>query len=128
MALSALLLIPAVAMGWALWSKFTAPVAPEPLALGVTGFGALAVNVTCALLLSRYRHHRGSLTKVAFLSARNDVLANIAIIGASVVTAVHPSIWPDVVVGLGIACVNADAAKEVWTAARAEQDLETAHS
>jgi len=28
--------------------------------------------------------------------------------------------WPDLLVGLGIAIVNADAAKEVWLAARDE--------
>ncbi len=121
MALAGLLLLPALAMLWALWSKFTVPVAPEPVALGVTALGALVVNLSCALLLAHFRHHRGSLTKAAFLSARNDALANIAIIAAAGATALHPSIWPDVAVGLGIAYVNADAAKDVWRAAREEQ-------
>jgi len=121
MALSAILLVPALAMLWALWGKFAHPSVPEPLTLGITGLGALVVNFSCAFALSRYRHHRGSLTTAAFLSARNDVLANVAIIGASIVTAFQPSIWPDVIVGLGIACMNVDAAKEVWTAARAER-------
>lgn len=120
MALSAILLLPALAFVWALWNKYNAPVPPEPLSLGVTGLGALIVNLTCAFMLSRYRHHSGSLTKAAFLSARNDALANVAIIGAGLVTELYPSVWPDVVVGLGIACMNVDAAKEVWEAARAE--------
>jgi Co/Zn/Cd efflux system component len=68
----------------------------------------------------RYRHHAGSLTRAAFLSARNDVFANIAIIGAGLATLAFPSVWPDVFVGLGIAYMNADAAKEVWSAARSE--------
>lgn len=121
MALSGILLLPALAMLWALWSKLNAPVPPEPFSLGATGFGALVVNLICAFMLSRYRHHSGSLTKAAFLSARNDALANVAIIGAGILTALHPSVWPDVVVGIGIACINADAAKEVWAAARAER-------
>lgn len=54
----------------------------QPLALGLAGLGALAVNVCCAYMLAAYRHHSGSLTKAAFLSARNDALANIAIIAA----------------------------------------------
>ena len=78
--------------------------------------GALAVNLACALLLA-YRRHGGSLTRAAFLSARNDVLANVAII-AGVVTAATLSAWPDLVVGLGIALMNAGAAREVWQAAR----------
>jgi Co/Zn/Cd efflux system component len=123
MALAGILLLPALAFAWALWSKFNAPVPPDPVPLGITGLGALAINLACAFMLSRYRQHSGSLTKAAFLSARNDALANVAIIGASVVTIRLPSVWPDVVVGLGIACMNADAAKEVWTAARSEKRL-----
>jgi Co/Zn/Cd efflux system component len=47
-------------------------------------------------------------------------LANVAIIGAGLITATTLSVWPDLIVGLGIAAMNADAAREVWTAARAE--------
>lgn len=126
MALAGVLLLPAIAMLWALWSKFNVPVPPGPLPLSVTALGALVVNLSCAFMLSRFRHHSGSLTKAAFLSARNDALANVAIIAAAIVTAIHPSIWPDVVVGLGIAYMNADAAKEIWEAARAEQRTEKA--
>ncbi|PZP91210.1 MAG: cobalt transporter [Variovorax paradoxus] len=128
MLLSGILLLPALALLWALWSKFNAPVPPEPLALGITGLGALAVNLCCAFMLARYRHHSGSLTKAAFLSARNDALANVGIIGAGLMTAFWPSVWPDVVVGLAIAAMNADAAQEVWKAARAEQRLDAASS
>ena len=124
--LAGVLLVPALAMLWALWSKFNAPVPPEPLALSLTALGALVVNLSCAFLLSHFRHHSGSLTKAAFLSARNDALANVAIVGAAVATALHPSVWPDVVVGLGIAYLNADAAKEIWEAARDEQQADAA--
>jgi Co/Zn/Cd efflux system component len=56
-----------------------------------------------------------------FLSARNDALANVAIIAAGLVTAfLWPSTWPDLLVGLGIAALNADAARGVWQAARVE--------
>ena len=48
-------------------------------------------------------------------------LANIAIILAGVVTAyLWSTAWPDLIVGLGIAAMNADAAREVWQAAREE--------
>ena len=87
----------------------------------LTALRALAVNLACALLLARVRHHGGSLGKAAFLSARNDALANVAIIAAGLVTAfLWRSAWPDLVVGLAIAAINADAAKEVWEAAREE--------
>lgn len=120
MLLSGILLLPALAFVWALWSKWQAPVPPRADLLGATGAGALAINLFCAFLLTRYRHHAGSLAKAAFLSARNDALANVAIIAAGITTALLPSIWPDVVVGIGIAWMNADAAREVWRAARDE--------
>jgi Co/Zn/Cd efflux system component len=120
MALAGILLLPALAFAWALWSKINSPIPPAPVPLTITGLGALTVNLSCAFLLMRYRHHAGSLTRAAFLSARNDVFANIAIIGAGLATLVLPSVWPDVLVGLGIAFMNADAAKEVWSAARSE--------
>jgi Co/Zn/Cd efflux system component len=124
MALSAILLAPALGLLWALWQKFSAPVPPEPFALSLTGLGALAVNLTCAFLLARFRHHAGSLTRAAFLSARNDAIANVAIIVAGLATAWSGSIWPDVVVGIGIAMMNLDAAREVWNAARGEHRAE----
>ena len=121
MALAGILLVPGLATLWTAWAKISVPVAPEPWALSLTGLGALVVNASCALMLARYRHHGGSLTRAAFLSARNDVLANLAIIAAGVMTAVvWRAAWPDLIVGLGIAVMNADAAREVWQAARAE--------
>lgn len=121
MALAVILLVPGLAALWTTWQKIAAPVPPEPITLSVVGFGALAVNMTCAFILARFRKASGSLTKAAFLSARNDAYANIAIIAAGFLTALMHSIWPDVIVGLGIAAMNAGAAKEVWEAARQEQ-------
>jgi Co/Zn/Cd efflux system component len=120
MGLAMVLLIPALGALWSLWSKFHQPLPPAPLPLTLTGLGALAVNLGCALLLTRVRHHRGSLTRAAFLSARNDVFASIAIVLAGIATALMPSVWPDVLVGLGIMVMNADAARDVWQAARSE--------
>ena len=122
MALAGILLVPGLATLWTAWQKFNIPAPPEPVALTLTGLGALAVNLFCALTLARHRHHSGSLTRAAFLSARNDTLANVAIIAAGLVTAfLWQSAWPDLIVGLGIAAMNADAAREVWGAARAER-------
>lgn len=119
--LAGLLLLPVAAVIWALAQKWNAPVPPPPQALGLTGLGALAVNLFCAGLLARYRNAQGSLTRAAFLSARNDALGNVAVIAAGLVTALHPSIWPDVAVGVGIAALNGGAAWEVWMRARRER-------
>ncbi len=120
MGLAGLLLLPAGAMLLTLVHKFTAPVPPAPLPLSLTGSGALLINTASALCLARVRDRAGSLTRAAFLSARNDAFANLAIIAAGGVTALWPSIWPDIVVGLGIAALNAGAAREVFTAAQRE--------
>jgi len=120
MALAGILLVPGLSTLWMAWHKFNLPVAPSALSLSVTGLGALAINLFCAFVLARYRSAGGSLTRAAFLSARNDAAANVAIIGAGLLTAFTLSAWPDLIVGLGIAVLNADAAREVYLAARAD--------
>jgi Co/Zn/Cd efflux system component len=124
MVLALLLLVPGIATVWAAWQKFSMPLPPDPTLLSITGLGALAVNLACAWILARYRRDIGSLTKAAFLSARNDAFANVAIVAAGLVTAATASAWPDLLVGIGIAAINMDAAREVWQAARDEQRLD----
>ncbi|RAP59820.1 cobalt transporter [Oleiagrimonas sp. MCCC 1A03011] len=121
MGMAALLLVPSVSTLWMAWQKLSVPVAPDATLLSLTGTGALAVNLFCAYLLARYRHVGGSLTRAAWLSARNDALANVAIVLAGLVTAVTVSPWPDLVVGLGIFLINLDAAREIYEAARKER-------
>ena len=120
MVLAGILLIPGLATLWTAWEKFMVPLPPAPLPLSLAGAGALVINLSCAFMLVRFRAHSGSLTRAAFLSARNDALANVAIIAAGLVTAYTLSGWPDLIVGLGIGAMNADAAREVWGAAREE--------
>src|SRR6476660_1187821 len=120
--LAGIILIPGLATLWMAWQKFALPIPPAPIPLSLTGAGALLVNFACAVLLLRVRHHGGSLGLAAFLSARNDVLANAAIILAGLATSATQSVWPDVIVGLGIAAMNADAAGEVYRAAGQETD------
>jgi len=120
MALAGILFIPGLATLWAAWEKFLVPLPPAPLPLALAGSGALVINLLCAFMLVQFRAHGGSLARAAFLSARNDVLANVAIIAAGIVTAYTLSGWPDLIVGLGIAAMNADAAREVWLVAHGE--------
>ena len=81
----------------------------------------MLVNLLRTVLLSRFRHDGGSLTTAAFLAARNDVIANAAIIVMGLVTAWTLSGWPDLVLGVLIVVLNATAAKEVWETATEEQ-------
>lgn len=118
--LAGLLLVPGVATVWMAWDKFQQPVPPAELPLLLAGCGAMAVNVYCALLLARVRNEAGSLSRAAFLSARNDAFANGAIILAAVMTWFWYSAWPDLIVGIGIFLLNLGAAHEVFAAAREE--------
>ena len=120
MALAGILFIPGLATLWTVWEKFLAPLPPAFLPLSLAGAGALVINLSCAFMLVQFQTHSGSLTRAAFLSARNDALANVAIIAAGFMTAYTRSGWPDLIVGLGIAAMNADAARIVWSAAREE--------
>lgn len=118
-----LLLVPGIAVLSVAWDKFQNPETPESLTLGLTGLGALVINVFCAFLLSRFRKSKESLTKAAYLSARNDALANVAIISASVISLFWTSGWPDLIVGIGILLLNLDSASEVLEASRKERAL-----
>lgn len=121
MLLALILLIPGIATAWIAWQKFALPVPPSAVPLTLTGLGALAINLSCAFMLARVQHTSGSLSRAAFLSARNDAFANVAIMAAGTVTLAWPSAWPDLLVGLGIFAMNLDAAREVYAAARREQ-------
>ena len=120
MALAVILLIPTLGTLWVAWDKFNTPIPPSAIALTLTGAAALAVNAVSAFWLAKFRDTGGSMVKAAFLSARNDMIANVGIIGAGIATVYTLSAWPDLAVGLAIALLNVSAAKEVWEAAHAE--------
>ncbi|GAA4407870.1 cation diffusion facilitator family transporter [Fodinibacter luteus] len=119
--MAGVILVPAVFAAWQAFAKALDPVAPDVTALVVTAGGAAVVNAACALLLARVRHHGGSLSGAAYLSARNDVVVNVAIIVMALVTAWTMSGWPDIVLGAVIVVVNGKAAWEVWELAGEER-------
>ena len=116
-----ILVIPALAFLYTIWQKFNMPSVPDPSILSLTGFGALLVNLTCTFILMRFRNYQGSLTRAAFLSARNDALANIGIIIAGLIGYIWVSMWPDLIVGFLIMAINLDAAKEIWEASESHE-------
>lgn len=70
--LAALMLVPGAAFLWTLWQKLQAPVPPEAVPLTLLGLGALAVNLTCALVLARHSCSRDTGTGAAASRARPD--------------------------------------------------------
>jgi len=119
--LAIVILVPAVATLITAVVKILDPTRPDTIPLTITAIGALLANLAAASILVRHRHHGGSLARAAWLSARNDALANVAIIGAALLALAWVSGWPDIIVGLGIGLLNADAGIKVWRAASAER-------
>lgn len=112
---------PAAVAGWKAITQVTDPTAPSVMPVVLASLGAIAVNGTSAWLLVQVRHKGGSLSRAAFLSARNDVLVNVAIIGMALVTALTASGWPDLVLGCIIIVLALHAAWEVWEVSEEER-------
>jgi Co/Zn/Cd efflux system component len=112
---------PAAVAGWKAVQHFPDPSAPQVVPVVLASLGAIVVNGTSAWLLAQVRHRGGSLSRAAFLSARNDVLVNVAIIGMAVVTALSGSGWPDLVLGCFIIALALHAAWEVWEVSEEER-------
>ncbi|MBW2383544.1 MAG: cation transporter [Deltaproteobacteria bacterium] len=75
------------------------PMAPAMLAVGAL---ALAANGFCFSLLWRHRTDDINL-RSTWLCSRNDLIANGAVLVAAALVAWSNSIWPDFIVGVGIA-------------------------
>jgi Co/Zn/Cd efflux system component len=112
--LALLLLVPVISVILSTIHKVNNPSVPDAISLTSVALGALIVNSVCALLLVKFRGAKQSLVLAAYLSARNDALANIAIIIAGVITMYWVSAIPDLLVGVAIGALNADAAYKVW--------------
>jgi Co/Zn/Cd efflux system component len=112
---------PAAVAGWEALQRFSGPTAPDVVPVVVVSLGAIAVNGTSAWLLAGVRHRGGSLSRAAFLSARNDVLVNVAIIGMALLTLWTLSGWPDLVLGCFIIGLALHAASEVWEVSEEER-------
>jgi Co/Zn/Cd efflux system component len=70
---------------------------PEPIVMGAVGAAALAVNVTAALLLLRYREGDANVRSV-WLCSRNDAIGNIAVMLAAAGVWGTATKWPDLAV------------------------------
>jgi Co/Zn/Cd efflux system component len=120
-AMAVLILGPAAVAAWVAIGRFSEPVAPEVVPVVLASLGAIVINGTSAWLLVRVRHRGGSLSSAAFLSARNDVLVNVAIIAMAAITLWTTSGWPDLILGCFIILLALHAAHEVWEVSEEER-------
>lgn len=120
-AMALVILGPAAVAGWKAAQRFSDPVVPDVVPIVLVSVGAIMINGTSTWVLTKVRHHGGSLSRAAFLSARNDVLVNCAIIAMAVVTAWTASGWPDLILGCAIILLALHAAWEVWEVSEEER-------
>jgi len=77
------------------------PIVPTMAAVGAL---ALVANTFCFSLLWRHRSDDINL-RSTWLCSRNDLIANAAVLVAAALVAVSGSLWPDVLIGMGIAAL-----------------------
>ena len=106
-------ILPAISAIFLIIQKINTPDFPEPFTLTYVATGALVVNLFCSLLLKKYKSANNTLLKLIYFSARNDVLSNLAIISAGLITMIYSSQLPDLVVGTFILIINLLAIREI---------------
>jgi Co/Zn/Cd efflux system component len=84
---------------------------------------ALAVNVTAALLLLRYRDGDANVRSV-WLCSRNDAFGNVAVLVAAGVVALTGTKWADIAVALIMAGLFTNSALQIIR--QATRELKTA--
>jgi len=92
---------------------------PRAELMGGIGLLALAVNLTVAVLLYRYRTGDSNRRSV-WLCTRNDSIANLAVILAGLGVWLSDTPWPDIAVAAVIAGLGLSSAWQVIRQARAE--------
>jgi Co/Zn/Cd efflux system component len=112
--LALLILIPGLTALWAIGQQLINKSYPDSFDLSLVGFGALIINLLCIKILFRFQNDKESLYRAAFLSAKTDILSNLAIITAGIFLYFYPSMWPDILVALFIVIINFDASFKVY--------------
>ena len=92
---------------------------PEPLTMGVVGTLAFAVNFAVAALLYHFREGDANMRSV-WLCTRNDVIANLLVVGAAIGVFGTGTVWPDVGVAAILAVLGLTSGTSVIRRARLE--------
>ncbi|TFI58423.1 cation transporter [Sphingomonas parva] len=106
-------------LGMAFWRALKA-VPPEAELMGAIGVVALAVNVTAALILARFREGGDAQARAIWLFSRNDALANVAVVAAAALVFAFGSAWPDLIVAAAIALLFLHSSWEITRDAKRE--------
>lgn len=80
---------------------------------------ALVANLTCLMLLNRFKNDDLNMSSV-WLCSRNDLIANTSVLAAAGLVWWTGSPWPDLIVGFGITVLFLQSGLSVLSKARAE--------
>lgn len=75
---------------------------PDAPTMGMVAILALIANLVCFLLLYTHREDGINMTST-WLCSRNDLIANVSVIGAAGICYITTSKWPDILIGVAIA-------------------------
>ena len=84
--------------------KIINPILPIGETISLIGGLAFIANAICLLLLIKHKDTDLDV-KSAWICTRNDVFANIGVIVAGILVGYFSSMWPDIIIGLGIAFI-----------------------
>jgi len=99
---------------------------PNAPTMGLVGALALASNAACLWLLWRHRTEDINMRSV-WLCSRNDIVANLAVLGAGATAWALHSSWPDILVGLAIAVLFLSSSVQVLREAAKERRAAALH-
>ncbi|WP_426440314.1 hypothetical protein [Bradyrhizobium genosp. P] len=105
-----IILIPTCFLFWMIAANYYGTAIPSALPLAATGAVLLLTNIACLVLPRQgmFAHLAGTLSDV-----RKHAIINALIVLAALLTWASGTMWPDVLVALGILCVNACAAEHI---------------
>jgi cation diffusion facilitator family transporter len=92
--------------------KVQSGITPSAVTMGAVAALALVANLVCFGLLFQHRGDDVNMRSV-WLCSRNDVVANIAVMAAAFGVWISNSLWPDLLVGVGIALLFFSSAFQV---------------
>ncbi|MBK8160987.1 MAG: cation transporter [Rhodospirillaceae bacterium] len=92
---------------------------PEAQIMGVVGFVALVANAAIALMLYQFRTGDSNMRSV-WICSRNDVIGNIAVMGAAAGVFGTGTSWPDLIVAAIMASLSMSGGWQILRQARTE--------
>ncbi len=99
---------------------------PVAETMGIVGGLALVANLICLALLFRHRSDDINM-RSTWICSRNDILANVGTLTASLLVAATNRSWPDTIVGFTIAVVFLKSSLNVIIESKKELKLAEGH-